>query len=77
MKLAEAIKTRLTTLLEERDLSKYALCKNGGIPQTTISNIMHRLDSKVSVFTIYQICATLNMTLEEFFADPIFDNLDD
>ncbi|MCM1404425.1 MAG: helix-turn-helix transcriptional regulator [Prevotella sp.] len=77
MKLAEAIKLKLSNLLEERKLSQYALCKNGGIPQTTISNIMHRLDSKVSVFTIYQICATLNITLEEFFADPIFDNLDD
>ena len=77
MNLTEAIKHRLESILAERKVSQYYVAKNGGIAKQTINNLITKNNINVTVRTIYQICATLNFTLEEFFADPIFNNLDD
>ena len=77
MKLVEAIGKKVDNLLKERNLSQYYLYKYGGIPRTTINDVVNVRKKRVSTDTIYQICATLNISLEEFFADPIFKNLDD
>ena len=77
MKLVEAIGKRVESLLKERNLTQYYLFKHGGIPSTTINDVINIRKKRVSTDTIYQICSTLNLTLEEFFADPIFKNLDD
>ncbi len=77
MKLVEAIGKRVESLLKERNLTQYYLFKHGGIPRTTINDVINIRKKRVSTDTIYQICSTLNLTLEEFFADPIFKNLDD
>ncbi len=77
MKLSDAIAQRVKNLLNERKIKQYTLHKMGGIPKSTISNVVNNNREKVAVDTIYQICATLNISLEEFFADPLFNNLDD
>ena len=77
MKLTEAISKRVQDLLTERNIKQYYLFKNGGMPRSTISNVINCQKKRVSTDTVYQICTTLGITLEEFFADPIFENLDD
>lgn len=79
MKLTEAIAIRVKNLLSERGLSQYSLFKNGGVPRSTVSNVVNNNKKRVSTETIYQICATLDITLTEFFNDPLFskENLDD
>ena len=77
MKLTEAIGKRVENLLKERKLSQYYLFKHGGIPRTTINDVISVRNKKVSTDTVYQICSTLGLTLEEFFADPMFLNIDD
>ncbi len=79
MKLSEAIAKRVKNLLNERGLSQYSLFKNGGIPRSTISNVVNNDKKRVSTETVYQICATLDISLAEFFSDSLFDkeNLDD
>lgn len=77
MKLTEAISKRVQDLLSERNIKQYYLFKNGGMPRSTISNVINCQKKRVSTDTVYQICTTLSITLEEFFADPIFENLDD
>jgi len=77
MKLTEAISKRVQDLLSERNIKQYYLFKNGGMPRSTISNVINCQKKRVSTDTVYQICTTLGITLEEFFADPIFENLDD
>ena len=77
MKLIEAISKRVQDLLRERNIKQYYLFKNGGMPRSTISNVINCQKKRVSTDTVYQICTTLGITLEEFFADPIFENLDD
>ena len=77
MKLTEAIAIRIKDLLKERELSQYFLFKNGGVPRSTISNVVNVNNKRVSTETVYQICSTLEISLKEFFDDAIFDNIDD
>ena len=77
MKLHEAISQRVRNLLKQKGLKPYALFKQGGIPRSTISFLVNGNIKKVSSDLIYQVCATLGITLQEFFNDPLFDNLDD
>ncbi|MBQ8424894.1 MAG: helix-turn-helix transcriptional regulator [Clostridia bacterium] len=77
MKLTEAIAKRVIKLLAERNLSQYYLFKNGGVPRSTVSDVVNNKKKRVSTETIYQICSTLGLSLSEFFNDPLFDNLED
>ena len=77
MKLTEAIAIRVKNLLNERGLSQYSLFKNGGVPRSTVSNVVNNNKKRVSTETVYQISSTLGISLKGFFHDEIFDNLDD
>lgn len=77
MKLTEATAKRINDLLEERNWKEYDLFKNGGIPRSTISDVINLKKKKVSSYTVYQICATLGITMKEFYDDPIFDEVND
>lgn len=77
MKLAEAVGKRLEKILQERNITQYGLSKLGGIPRQTINIVIKGSHDQVALDTIYQITATLGMTLEEFFADRIFEEVTD
>lgn len=77
MKLVEAISLRIKELLDERNFSQYELSKRGGVPRSTVNDIVNVKKKRVSTETIYQICSTLGITLVEFFNNRLFENLDD
>lgn len=77
MKLCEAIALRVKNVLEEKALKPYYLFKKGGIPRSTISNLINLNIKNVSSDLVYQICATLEISLKEFFDDKLFDKIDD
>lgn len=77
MKLTEAIAQRVKDLLNAREFSQYQLFKRGGVPRSTVSDIINKKKKRVSTETIYQICATLEITLKDFFDDKVFDEIDD
>ena len=77
MTLSEAVGKRVENLLVERKMTQYQLYKNGGIPRSTISVTVDGKYKTVKLDTIYQIVATLGITLKEFFDDPLFDEVED
>lgn len=77
MKLSKTIAIRISKLLNERNLSQYSLFKNGGVPRSTVCDVINNKKKRVSTDTVYQICSTLGLTLSEFFNDPMFNELDD
>lgn len=77
MKLNEAIAKRLSALLEAKNMTSYELAKRGGISKQIVYAVVNNEYKKVSTDTVYQIAATLNMGLDEFFADPIFKEITD
>lgn len=76
MKLAQAVGKRIEQLLEERKMTQYAFAQKAGIPRQTVNIVVKGLHDKVALDTVYQIADTFEMSLEQFFADPIFNNLD-
>lgn len=77
MTLVEAVGKRVQNLLTERNMKQNHLANAGGIPRSTISVTIAAKKHSVKIDTIYQICATLGITLEEFFSDPIFNEVTD
>ncbi len=77
MKLVEAVGKRVDNLLQDRHLTQYEVAMQGGIPRSTISVIIAVKRKSVKIDTIYQICATLGISLKTFFDDPVFDNVSD
>ena len=77
MRLVEAVGIRMQSLLSEYNVTKYKLAKDGGFPRQTIAEIIQAKNKTVSLNSIYQIIATLDITLEQFFADPIFKEVTD
>ena len=77
MKLAEAVGIRLEKILQERGMTQYGLSKLGGVPRQTINIVIKGAHDHVALDTVYQLTATLGMSLADFFADPIFDEVTD
>lgn len=77
MKLNEAIAKRLSSILQEKDLTPYAVAQQGGISKQIVYAVVNCEYKKVSVDTIFQIAATLNMSLQEFFDDNLFKDITD
>ncbi len=77
MKLNEAIAYKVNKLLEDKKVNQYYLYKNGGIPRSTISDVINAKKKRVSTDTVYQICSTLGVSLSDFYNDPIFEDLED
>ncbi len=77
MKLSEAVGKRVEKLLNERNMTQYKLSKEGGIPRSTISVTVDGKYNTVKLDTVYQIAATLGISLKDFFDDPLFDDVED
>ena len=74
MRLSNAIRKRIKFYLKENDMNVWALCKNSGIPCSTISTFMSGKTELIKLDTLLHICEGFNITLGIFFADPMFDN---
>ena len=72
MKLVDAVYARIVELAKSRNLSMNALSNLSGVPRTTIITMTN--SSTVKLSTVYGICDGLNITLEQFFDSPLFDN---
>lgn len=72
MRLVDAVYKRIVELANENKLNMNALANQCGVPRSTIVTMTRSTTVKLS--TIYGICAGLNVTLEHFFASPLFNN---
>lgn len=59
-------------------MSKYQLEKKSGISHSALRYIFNEVNSDVKFSTIVKVVDALDMTLDEFFNDPVFklENLD-
>lgn len=74
MQLNEAIRIRLENLMKEKGkISKYQLSCDAGLNPSIINDFFRNKISYPRINTLYLICEGLNITLEEFFKDSLFD----
>lgn len=59
MKLGQAI----TELADERRISKYRICKNSGIPQTTLIEIANGKNQNPTLYTVIKIAEGIGVTV--------------
>lgn len=76
MSIGEAVRLRILDLCHEHNLTVNHLCTMCGVTQSTVNNIVNRRNKSVTVSTIKKLCDGLDMTIQDFFNSPRFDNLD-
>lgn len=76
MQLSDAIRKRIKQLLKENNMKLWDLYKSTGIPMTTISQFMNKKKELIGLKTLLHICEGFNITLQQFFNDPMFDNVE-
>ena len=76
MNLSNAIRKRIKGYLKEQNINVWTLCKLSGIPCSTISTFMSGKTELIKLDTLLHICEGFNITLGTFFADPIFDDVE-
>ena len=75
MLYADAIRTRIKTLADERKVTIHKISTLAGISHSTLSAFMSgdRKDLKSS--TVLHICEGLNIKIWEFYKDSVFDDV--
>lgn len=75
--ITEALKKRINDLCEKYEISIYRLSKESGVPQSTLNEIMQGRSKDPRASTVSKIAKGFGITAQEFYNDPIFDNLKD
>lgn len=76
MKLSTAVAKRIGNILAEKQMSQYRLEKIIAMPHNTLKTLMSGRNKSVNLRTVMQIVKGLDMTVAEFFNDPLFESED-
>ncbi len=76
MNIGEATKLRILELCSENEITVNKLATVSGITQSTLSNIVGGRNNSATVSTIKKLCDGLNISIRDFFASELFDNLE-
>ncbi len=67
---------RLNDLIKQKDITVNEAAVRSGVPPSTLKNILYGQSRNAGVVTIKKICDGLDITIQEFFEDPIFADLE-
>lgn len=76
MSLSDAIRKRMRYYLDKNKMSIWALFKATGIPRSTLCSFMNGNTELIKLDTLLHVCEGFNITLNEFFNDPVFDDVE-
>ena len=76
MSVKDAVAARLRAICAQRGIRINELANLSGITPSTVYSLLDSRRRDVSVVTVKKLCDGLNMTLAEFFAAPVFDELE-
>ena len=71
----EDVANCIRNLCAQRNITVHGLAKLSGIPYSTLREIVSDPDREPQLGTIQQICTTLNISLAEFFSEPLAPDL--
>ena len=75
MKLSNAIKQRIINLINEREITVSKLSTLAGISRSTLSKFLSGKRKYLHIEIIECICEALNISLKDFFDDPLFNDV--
>ena len=76
MTVNDAVATRISKLLQEKDMSQYRLEQESGIQHGSMQCIMNGRNKTVTLSTVMMLARGFNMPLTEFLDDEIFRSED-
>ncbi len=76
MTIGTAVKERILQLCDAHEISVNKLCTISGVTQSTINNVISGRNKSVTIATIKKLCDGLNIPIQEFFNDPLFEDLE-
>ena len=76
MKAKDAVVLRFAQICREKNIKTNELAARSGVTPSTAYSMMDPLRRDVSIITIKKFCDGLEISLREFFSDPIFDDLE-
>ena len=77
MNIGEATKLRILELCKENTITVNKLATISGITQSTLNNIVGGRNNSATVSTIKKLCDGLNISIRDFFASQLFDDLEE
>lgn len=76
MQLSVATRTRIKNLMKIHNIKRpYDLTRKAGISLPTFSDFMKGDTKNLRSDTVLHICEAFNITLAEFYSDPLFDDV--
>ncbi len=76
MSLSDAIRKRMKYYLNQNNMSIWALFKATGIPRSTLCSFMNGTTELIKLDTLLHVCEGFNITLIDFFNDPMFKDVE-
>ena len=76
MIIGEAVKLRILDLCKKNEITVNKLSYICGLTQSTLNNIVSGRNNTTTISTIKKICDGLEITIQDFFDSPLFDNLE-
>ena len=76
MNAKAAVARRIQELCVQRGLAINALANLCGVPPSTIYSMLNAKSQNPGIISIQKICDGLEISVREFFDDPLFENLD-
>lgn len=76
MRMKEAIVVRFQQVCRERNIKFNELATRSGVTPSTVYSMMDNSRKDISVVTVKKLCDGLELTIPEFYNDPIFENLE-
>ena len=76
MSVGEAVRIRISELCVQRGISLNKLADISGVTQSTLNNIVSGRNKSTTVSTIKKLCDGLDITIDEFFCEELFHDLE-
>lgn len=76
MKAYEAVAQRILDLCAERNITVNAIANISGLPSSTVKSIIYGISKNPGIATIKALCDGFEISLNDFFNDEVFDELD-
>lgn len=76
MKIREAVSKKINKICNERNISINKLASISCLTQSTVQHLADGNSKNPKLLTIIRICDGLDITIQEFFSDDLFKNLD-
>ena len=73
MKVSQAVAQRIRQILADKKMTQYRLEINSGLSKGTLTSLMYSRYKGVILTTLIVVIRTLGVSVEEFFASPLFN----